>query len=326
MNKYEQFQKAMQTIQARRTAANALAEAHTQEVNERFPQIREINSRLSDTAMDLFRALQEGGDAQAKIEQIRRRNLEGQRIVRQMLLANGLPEDYMELHYTCPKCDDTGYAEGGYCDCLKRELGKLAIEEMNRHAQVKLCSFDSFSLEYYRNDPACYETMRRILAFCKQYAAQFHIHSQSLLLSGNTGLGKTHLSLAIANQVMQKGYSVLYDSVINLLRRVEREHFGRSGEQTDTLEVLLNCELLILDDLGAEFDSNFYVSTVYNIINTRLNCGLPTIISTNLTHEQVQRRYEDRIVSRLFATYTGLHFVGTDVRLQKAKRAAQQNA
>lgn len=326
MNKYEQFQKAMQTIQARRTAANALAEAHTQEVNERFPQIREINSRLSDTAMDLFRALQEGGDAQAKIEQIRRRNLEGQRIVRQMLLANGLPEDYMELHYTCPKCDDTGYADGGYCDCLKRELGKLAIEEMNRHAQVKLCSFDSFSLEYYRNDPACYETMRRILAFCKQYAAQFHIHSQSLLLSGNTGLGKTHLSLAIANQVMQKGYSVLYDSVINLLRRVEREHFGRSGEQTDTLEVLLNCELLILDDLGAEFDSNFYVSTVYNIINTRLNCGLPTIISTNLTHEQVQRRYEDRIVSRLFATYTGLHFVGTDVRLQKAKRAAQQNA
>ena len=166
MNKYEQFQEAMRTIQARRTAANALAEARTREVNERFPQIREINSRLSDTAMELFHVLQAGGDTQEQIEQIRRRNLEGQRIVRQMLLANGLPEDYLELHYTCPKCDDTGYANGCYCDCLKRELGRLAIEEMNRHAQVKLCSFDSFSLEYYRNDPACYETMRRILAFC----------------------------------------------------------------------------------------------------------------------------------------------------------------
>lgn len=144
MNKYEQFQEAMRTIQARRTAANALAEARTREVNERFPQIREINSRLSDTAMELFHVLQAGGDTQEQIEQIRRRNLEGQRIVRQMLLANGLPEDYLELHYTCPKCDDTGYANGCYCDCLKRELGRLAIEEMNRHAQVKLCSFDSF--------------------------------------------------------------------------------------------------------------------------------------------------------------------------------------
>ena len=167
--------------------------------------------------------------------------------------------------------------------------------------------------------------MSRILAFCKRYAEQFDLHAPSLLLSGNTGLGKTHLSLAIASEVMQKGYGVLYDSVINLLRRVEREHFGKAEDNADTLELLLSCELLILDDLGAEFDSSFYVSTVYNIINTRLNCGLPTIISTNLTHEQVQRRYEDRIVSRLFATYTGLHFVGTDVRLQKAQRAARQN-
>ncbi len=325
MNKYEQFQEAMRIIQGRRTGANALAEQRTQEVNDRFPQIREINSRLSDTAMELFRVIRAGEDAQAKIEQIRRRNLEGQRIVRQMLVANGLPEDYLELHYTCPKCDDTGYVNGGYCDCLKRELGRLAVEEMNRHAQVKLCSFESFSLEYYRNDPACYETMSRILVFCKRYAEQFDLHAPSLLLSGNTGLGKTHLSLAIASEVMQKGYGVLYDSVINLLRRVEREHFGKAEDNADTLELLLSCELLILDDLGAEFDSSFYVSTVYNIINTRLNCGLPTIISTNLTHEQVQRRYEDRIVSRLFATYTGLHFVGTDVRLQKAQRAARQN-
>jgi len=325
MNKYEQFQEAMRTIQARRTAANALAEARTREVNERFPQIREINSRLSDTAMELFHVLQAGGDTQEQIEQIRRRNLEGQRIVRQMLLANGLPEDYLELHYTCPKCDDTGYANGCYCDCLKRELGRLAIEEMNRHAQVKLCSFDSFSLEYYRNDPACYETMRRILAFCKRYAAQFDSHAPSLLLSGNTGLGKTHLSLAIASEVMQKGYGVLYDSVINLLRRVEREHFGRGEAGADTLEILLTCDLLILDDLGAEFDSSFYVSTVYNIINTRLNCGLPTIISTNLTLKELESRYSERFASRIAGYYGKLEFLGNDVRVQKRLQKSRKH-
>jgi DNA replication protein DnaC len=121
--------------------------------------------------------------------------------------------------------------------------------------------------------------------------------------------------------VLGNGYEVVYDSIINLLQQVEREHFGRDKSEVDTLYLLLHVDLLILDDLGTEFDSPFYVSTVYNIINTRINRGLPTIINTNLDLLSIRRRYEERIVSRLFAVYECMHFEGADIRLLKKKNS-----
>ena len=138
---------------------------------------------------------------------------------------------------------------------------------------------------------------------------------------GKTGLGKTHLSLSIASGALERGYSVLYDSVINFLRKIEREHFGKEHPETDTMELLLTCDLLILDDLGTEFDSSFYQSTIYNLINTRLNRSLPTIISTNLDFNGISNRYEERITSRFYANYSILRFVGQDVRIMKAQQA-----
>ena len=132
---------------------------------------------------------------------------------------------------------------------------------------------------------------------------------------GKTGLGKTHLSLAITKEVIIKGYSAAYDSIVNFLREIEKEHFGRSDK--DTLSLLLDVDLLVLDDLGSEFDSAFYSSTVYNIINSRLNKGLPTVISTNLSPQEMQKKYDDRIISRLFAMYDYLKFSGSDIRQQK---------
>ena len=136
---------------------------------------------------------------------------------------------------------------------------------------------------------------------------------------GKTGLGKTHLSLSIANEVLKKGYNVLYDSAMNYLNQIEKEHFGRDISGKDTLSVLLTADLLILDDFGTEFEKSFYVSVIYNIINTRLNRGLPTIISTNLYHEEILEKYGERIFSRLFTVYKSMEFVGTDIRLIKRK-------
>ena len=141
---------------------------------------------------------------------------------------------------------------------------------------------------------------------------------------GKTGRGKTHLSLAIANRVLQNGYNVLYDSAINFLRQVEKEHFGRGGSNDDTLDTLLSCDLLILDDLGTEFHKQFYQSTVYNIINTRMNRDLPTIISTNLNHNEISALYDERITSRIYTTYTCLHFVGQDVRVREKSKNAER--
>ena len=152
---------------------------------------------------------------------------------RKILTDNGYPADYLDMHYSCPKCHDTGYCGNEFCECFKQLCGKLSADELNKSAHLKLSSFDSFSLSYYKGDD--YFTMKNISEFTRQYAETFTSDSCSILMFGNTGLGKTHLSLAIANRVLEKGYSVIYDSVINILRKIEQEHFSRehSSEMID---------------------------------------------------------------------------------------------
>ena len=135
---------------------------------------------------------------------------------------------------------------------------------------------------------------------------------------GQTGLGKTHLSLAIADSVLRKGYSVIYDSAINILRSIEKEHFSYE-HSSEMVDLVMNTDLLILDDIGTEYESPFYTATVYNIINTRLNCGKPSIISTNLDFNGIARRYDKRVMSRIVSMYSCLEFKGEDVRLQKRR-------
>ena len=316
------FQQALLSVQSRRMQAQSENDRRHREINAKIPQIAEINSQLAQTSARLFAMMRDGKANEEQIEQLRRENLEAQKICAQLLTANGYPADYLEIRYQCEKCNDTGYYQGRYCPCLEQAIAAAAIRSMNRSAQLELASFEQFSLEYYRgrtvNGEDCYDMMRRILSACQSYAAQFSRKSPSLLFYGGTGLGKTHLSLAIAHDVMLAGFDVIYDSIINLLGKVESEHFGRSKDaEADTLDLLLNVDLLILDDLGTEYTSPFYVSTIYNIINTRINRALPTIISTNLDFIGIQRRYEERLVSRLFTMYEPKHFIGEDVRLLK---------
>ena len=155
--------------------------------------------------------------------------------------------------------------------------------------------------------------MEEILHYCEKYADEFSTESKSICMSGQTGVGKTHLSLSIAKVVISKGFNVIYGSSQDLLRDVEREHFGKSNDDKDALGSLLGCDLLIMDDLGTEFESSFYNSVIYNVINSRLNRGLPTIISTNLSLSELESRYSDRVVSRLMV-YDFLRFVGSDIR------------
>ena len=139
------------------------------------------------------------------------------------------------------------------------------------------------------------------------------------MMLGATGLGKTHLSLAIAKEVINKGFRVLYCTAQDILRKIERVHFSRTMEEDETLQAVLGADLLILDDLGAEYNTQFNVATVYNIINSRINYGRPTIISSNLSSQELEERYSQRVVSRLLTQYTYLRFIGEDVRQKKLK-------
>ncbi len=318
----EIYEKAKVIMTQRRTTALSQNEQRIQEINNKIPEIKEINDALYATGKDLIRMVIEakGKDISKQIESIKASNLGAQDMSKHILIAHGYPADYLDVHFTCPKCCDTGSDGTKMCSCMKQLCGKLMADELNENAQLTLSSFDTFQLSYYSGND--YFMMEKILNYTKQYAATFDKNSDSILMYGNTGLGKTHLSLAIANEVLKKGYSVLYDSIINILRKIESEHFSYD-HLSDMLDLVMDTDLLILDDLGTEYETKFYSSTIYNIINTRLNRNKPTIISTNMSFPQLSKRYDERVTSRLSSMYTCLEFKGNDVRLQIKKQTIE---
>ena len=312
----EIFDKAQSILTLRRKKAETENEERIREINEKIPQIREINEVIFNTGKELISIISngKGQDVSEKVEQLKQYNLGAQAMSRKILAEYGYPEDYLDMHYTCPKCCDRGYIGSKFCDCFNAVCGKLAADELNKSSQLSLSSFDSFSLSYYSGEN--YSAMKKILEYTMQYAATFTPQSKSILMFGQTGLGKTHLSLAIANKVLEKGYGVIYDSAINILRSIEKEHFSYE-HSSEMIDLVMDTDLLILDDLGTEYETPFYNATIYNIINTRLNRGKPSIISTNLDLQGISRRYDKRVMSRIVSSYSCLEFKGEDVRLQK---------
>lgn len=311
------FEKAMFEIKRNRILAESLSERHREEILKKIPAIGELLEELAQACIKLSTLIiEKNGDLNSRLKEIQDSNLFAQEQIKSLLRENGYAADYLQPKYSCEICFDRGFNEGKRCKCLTNLINKLSVDELNKNSQIKLSTFESFKLDYYPqndiNGVESYQQMSKIFKYCKNYVDTFSLNSKSVFMLGMTGLGKTHLSLAIAKEVIEKGYNVAYDSIVNYLRMIEKEHFGRAD--TDTLQLILNVDLLILDDLGTEFDSGFYNSCVYNIINTRLNRGVPTIISTNLTLPQLQSKYDDRIVSRLLAMYDYFRFAGNDIR------------
>ncbi len=321
-----QYEKAINELSRRRENAYQEQERHLNEIENCIPEIIALQKELTETNVKLTKIiLEHSKDSKKAIDELRICNLEAQKMIKSLLKKHGYPEDYLAVHFTCPKCEDTGIYHGSRCDCFKKILQQLAIEELNSISPLQLSDFSNFDLFYYSDQKDLRlgvtprDTMKKIASYCEKYAQTFSKKSSSILMLGPTGLGKTHLSLAIAKQVIIKGYQVLYCTAQDILRTIEREHFSREIKEDETLQTVLNADLLILDDLGAEYQTAFNSSTIYNIINTRLNFGHPTIISTNLTSQELEERYTERVVSRLLTQYTYLRFIGEDIRQLKRK-------
>ncbi|MGI5895733.1 MAG: ATP-binding protein [Oscillospiraceae bacterium] len=320
------YARAVDQLSARRERAFAEWNRRTDEIAQKVPEISALQKELTGTNVKLTKIIIEHPEnAKELIDELRVRNVEAQDMMRKLLQWHGYPEDYLTVHFTCPKCEDTGFVNGVRCGCLNEILRNLSVDELNSVSPLQLCDFSTFELYYFSSQPdprlgvVPRETMGKILAYCQKYADTFTMSSPSIMMLGATGLGKTHLSLAIAKQVILKGYHVLYCTAQDILRKIEREHFSRSIVEDETLQTVLDADLLILDDLGAEYNTPFNVSSVYNIINTRMNFGKPTIISSNLTSQELEERYTERVVSRLLTQYTYLRFIGEDVRQLKLR-------
>ncbi len=318
------FERAKKIIDDRRNAAENEAERRKIELEAVSPRLKEVNLKISRAGLEVLKALSLGKDAPAFLDKLAKDNLRFQEERVEILKELGLSDDALDVHYTCPVCEDTGVHDGRYCECLKALVKQLQFENLCKCAPAANSTFDNFSLRYYKNivdtdsGISAYERMTQIYNYCKNWADDFSKDSPSILMYGNTGLGKTHLSLAIANVVVNKGYNVIYTSAGTLFSNLEKEKFGRWRGEESPEDMVMNADLLILDDLGSEFITQFVVSEVYNIINSRILMGLPTIINTNLLYDEIGDRYNPRVYSRIIGDYTMLEFIGADVRQLKA--------
>lgn len=308
----DNYREAKDEIEARRTSAIALAERRCEELAAASPEIRKIDEELRGTGLELFRVACSGGDLSA----VRKKNEELMSARREELKRLGLPEDYTEVRYTCEKCRDTGFVGTKMCSCLKELLITKNIKSSGMGRLIERQSFDNFTLNGLDGEDR--ERMEKNLAIAKSYAENFPKKRGNLLLIGTTGTGKTHISTAIAKEIIHQGFDVVYDSVQNIISDFEADKFKSGYGQTDTVvDKYLECELLIIDDLGTEFTTQFSTSVIYNLLNTRQNKGLATVISTNLTAKELAGKYEGRIYSRIVGSdYTVLFFSGKDYRIR----------
>lgn len=319
--------RAQRIIDDRRSKAELQLENRRAEVYKNAPEVIEVEKQETSAVVELTKLIiNRKGNFTDNFERIKKNNLDAHSFKRTILTSHGYPEDYLEIKYSCTICDDTGFNIGGKrCSCFVEIASRLAVEELNKSANMPDCDFKHFNLDFYSkeydsNGVIPYDNMREVLRFCMRYAADFSGYSRSLLLMGNSGLGKTHLSISIAKEVLKAGFTCAYGSIQNYLTEIEKEHFGRGEQGKDTLSVISSVDLLVLDDLGTETSTQFYEAVIYNIINTRINTSRPTIVSTNFSAEELQKKYNSRIISRLFGEYSKVNFYGTDIRFERKKQ------
>ncbi len=324
----EAYKAVYDRFEMRRIKKEKEAEENRKKAVAAVPQIETIDAKLVALATEAVRKSL-GNEPQSvkkrAVRELKEKSVELQAQKIELLVTGGFPEDFLDEKYSCRRCGDKGFVNGKMCDCFRKELNRECYMRTKLASIIEEQNFKNFDLDYYDDEMipeygrSARENMKLVLEYCKEYAKNFSLSSPNLLLTGQPGLGKTFTSSSIAKEVIDRGFYVLYDSWQTILARMENAKFKNSG---DDVSDILGCELLIIDDLGAEFKTQFSESALYNVINTRLVAKKPTIISTNLMPEELSETYHERICSRVLGEYTTIVFLGTDIRLQKLQRAS----
>ena len=317
---YTIVQRAMARLQSEKEQNEQSSRARIAAIYEKEPRLGEIERELRRTAAHVLAAtFRRQGDPVAAMQQLKKENLALQQERDWILQAEGLEPDDLTVQPICPTCGGTGYVGAVMCECLKELCRQEQKKELTNLFGAESC--EKFRLDLYpeqydnqlKRSPR--EVMNRTYHDTLSYAQNFTCTSPSLLFVGATGLGKTYLSACIARTVADRGFSVSYAPVGQLMAAFENEKF-RPQPDTSCTEEYFSCDLLIIDDLGTEMTTQFTISALYQILNTRLMGAKPTIVSTNLPLGDLSARYSEQIASRLLGAYRLYKFYGDDIRFK----------
>ena len=314
------YSKAENILKSRREQAEKLADMRRKEFIAKYPELIDIENTMKNAALDVIRSVGTDGK-RVNIYEVAKINLQAQEERKELIKKAGYPEDYLEPPYTCKKCKDSGIVNGKLCECHLAVLQQLSVSELSCSPLLARSTFDSFDLKYYSDikDRELGFSPRDIMRGCyemlKAYAENFTCNSNSFFFTGATGLGKTHLALAVLNKVTQNGFSVYYSSAGSIVKKLEKERFGRADESVD--DEIERSDLLIIDDLGAEFSTAFSQAAINELVNNAILSGKPMIIISNLSRAELEEKYGQRLTSRLNC-FEIIQFVGEDIRQQLA--------
>jgi len=334
MLKNEQYDQIIREYDNRRFQAKFELDKRREEAYRLIPELKSLEDEMISLAAESGRMAIRGDDSCLQL--LKERIGELQKLQERLLVENGLPADYLQLKYSCPKCKDTGFIGNEKCNCLKQAIADLLYSGSNIRNILAKENFSAFSFNYYSDDYvdetiglSPLSNMQKIVASCKSFIRHFGKKHDNLLFTGNTGVGKTFLANCIAKELLDCGYTVIYLTAFRLFDILEKNKFGRdedsSHEAANQFDYILDCDLLIIDDLGTELNNAFTNSQLYVILNERLLRQKSTIISTNLSLPNINATYGERIFSRIASSYKVHRIIGEDIRLQKAIAGGKQN-
>ena len=312
----EVISRARQRLENEKTDKRSRYYANLETAYREVPRLRQIDSQMKqNVALAVQSAFAEGPQrmAQAKTEN------EALQKEWDALVAEHFPKGFLDETPVCPHCGGIGYVGRQMCDCLTRLCQLEQMEELNT-LPCGQARFGDFRLDYYsdRVDPQIGVSPRMVMEqnfrIAKRFAQQ---RSGNLLLVGGTGLGKTFLSSCIATQIALEGHSVTYETASHLFNNLEKHRFSPDEKTQQMVARYETCDLLIIDDLGTELPGNFVTAALYTLLNDRILAGKAMVVSTNLTIDEIGKRYSPQIASRLQGNFQGLTFLGEDIRVLK---------
>jgi len=318
INGYQQ--EILKTYENLRTTEEKKLAKKRKEISEEIPEVIGIENQIASLSLNMsLNIMRNKNNLQDYIKNVKEQITKLRIRKSELLVANGYSSDYLETHYTCNKCKDTGFIKNTRCSCYKKHLVNVLYKNSDINYLLKTNNFENFNFEYFSPQKSITEpkspreNIKKIMSTAWNFIEQFPNTDENLLFFGKAGTGKSFLANCIAKELLDKGYMVVYRTAVELINNLKQSRFN--GE-VDLEDLLIDCDLLIIDDLGTESLNEFSKIELFNLLNRKLLKRKNMIISTNFSLEDLARTYSERTSSRLLGNFTLCKFYGHDIRVR----------